>query len=69
MTNEQLILVNDLKQKVSDLNGVIKKINEDDENPIRVIIKQKEWGAMTHAPAVVNSVKYIECSVSETFSY
>jgi len=69
MTNEQLILVNDLKQKVSDLNGVIKKINEDDNNPIRVVIKQKEWGGMVHAPAVKNSVKYVECSVTETFTY
>ena len=69
MTNEKMDLVNKLKEKMAEVNNVISEINKDKDNRLVVKFYQQEWEPQINSIAVKNAVKYLSCSVTETFNY
>jgi hypothetical protein len=69
MTNEKMELVNKLKEKIAEINNIVSEFNKDADNPLIVKIYQQDWDSQMNSRAVKNAVKFVACTVSETFVY
>jgi hypothetical protein len=70
MTNEQKANnIAQLKEKIKEINLIISEFNKDKENPLSISIYQKNFHPLMNYDAVKNSIKYLECTITETLSY
>lgn len=69
MQKEKLELIDELKEKIKNINSTIEKLNELDCSELKIIINQIDFNKQIDMTAVLGKIRYVGIRIEETIVY